>query len=108
MPVLLTYIYMLNEAISFKLAAMNSHLQLCTLNSETSSNFLKKLINTPSLQETDQVEYLIPESSSLSHQLQNSDPKFVDFLSYFLQINPRRRPTASEALEHEWLSISYN
>ncbi|XP_062231624.1 uncharacterized protein LOC133929053 isoform X2 [Phragmites australis] len=57
--------------------------------------------------ETDQLEYLIPEKSSLRHQLQCPDKKFVDFLSYLLQINPRKRPTASEALQHRWLSFAY-
>ncbi|TVU19747.1 hypothetical protein EJB05_35918 [Eragrostis curvula] len=58
-------------------------------------------------EETDQLEYLIPEKSSLRRQLQCPDKKFVDFLSYLLQINPRKRPTASEALQHRWLSFVY-
>ncbi|XP_072955125.1 uncharacterized protein [Typha angustifolia] len=58
-------------------------------------------------EETDQIEYLIPEKSSLAKHLQASDTKFINFLSYLLQINPRRRPTASEALQHRWLSFSY-
>ncbi|XP_026664658.1 dual specificity tyrosine-phosphorylation-regulated kinase 4-like isoform X2 [Phoenix dactylifera] len=58
-------------------------------------------------EETDQVEYLIPEKSTLAHHLQVSDTKFLDFLSYLLQINPRRRPTARQALRHPWLSFSY-
>ncbi|XP_020114252.1 uncharacterized protein LOC109728290 isoform X2 [Ananas comosus] len=56
---------------------------------------------------TDQIEFLIPKKSSLESHLQASDTKFIDFLSYLLQINPRRRPTASEALQHQWLSFSY-
>jgi serine/threonine protein kinase len=58
-------------------------------------------------QETDQLEYLVPEKSSLRRHLRCPDPQFVDFLSYLLQINPRKRPTASEALEHPWLSSEY-
>ncbi|KQK10431.1 probable serine/threonine-protein kinase yakA isoform X2 [Brachypodium distachyon] len=58
-------------------------------------------------EETDQLEYLIPEKSSLRRHLQCHDAEFVDFLSYLLQINPRKRPTASEALKHHWLSSEY-
>ncbi|KAJ3669138.1 hypothetical protein LUZ60_011088 [Juncus effusus] len=58
-------------------------------------------------EETDQMEYLIPEKSSLEEHLQTADSKFVDFISYLLQINPKRRPTAREALKHQWLSFSY-
>lgn len=57
-------------------------------------------------EETDQLEYLIPEKSSLRRHLQCPDKKFVDFLSYLLQINPRKRPAASEALQHRWLSCT--
>ncbi|CAL4901204.1 unnamed protein product [Urochloa decumbens] len=59
-------------------------------------------------EETDQLEYLIPEKSSLRRHLQCPDKKFVDFLSYLLQINPRKRPTATEALQHRWLSVVYS
>ncbi|XP_039818712.1 uncharacterized protein LOC120681265, partial [Panicum virgatum] len=48
-----------------------------------------------------------PRESSLRHHLQCPDKKFVDFLSYLLQINPRKRPTAIEALQHRWLSVVY-
>ncbi|XP_044509824.1 probable serine/threonine-protein kinase dyrk1 isoform X2 [Mangifera indica] len=57
--------------------------------------------------ETDQLEYIIPEEYSLEHQLQVSDAKFIDFIRNLLEINPLRRPTAREALEHPWLSHSY-
>ncbi|XP_074573219.1 uncharacterized protein LOC141829606 isoform X2 [Curcuma longa] len=82
--------------------------EMLALGLETSKYFTEKYDLYHMNEETGRVEYLIPESSSLSHQLLDSDAKFVDFLSYLLQINPRRRPTASEALEHEWLSISYH
>jgi serine/threonine protein kinase len=59
------------------------------------------------IQETDQLEYLIPEKSSLRRHLQCLDSGFVDFLLYLLQINPRKRPTADEALQHPWLSFAY-
>lgn len=58
-------------------------------------------------EETDQIEYVIPEESSLEHHLEVSDVLFVDFIRHLLEINPRRRPTAREALEHPWLSHLY-
>ncbi|KAH6777796.1 Protein kinase superfamily protein [Perilla frutescens var. frutescens] len=59
-------------------------------------------------EETNELECIVPEESSLEHHLQISDPLFIDFLKYLLEINPKRRPTAREALQHPWLSHSYN
>ncbi|XP_055959944.1 uncharacterized protein LOC126660761 isoform X2 [Mercurialis annua] len=58
-------------------------------------------------EETNQLEYIIPEESSLEHHLQTSDVEFIDFVKSLLTINPVSRPTASEALQHPWLSYSY-
>lgn len=59
-------------------------------------------------QETDQLEYIIPEESSLEHHLRVSDVGFIDFVRSLLEINPKGRPTAREALEHPWLSYVYS
>lgn len=59
-------------------------------------------------EETNQLEFLNPEKSSLEHHLQVSDHGFVNFVRDLLEINPQRRPTAREALEHPWLSHRYN
>lgn len=59
-------------------------------------------------QETNELEYIAPEESSLQHHLQISDSDFIDFLKCLLEINPKRRPTAREALQHPWLTHSYN
>ncbi|CAI0443627.1 unnamed protein product [Linum tenue] len=59
-------------------------------------------------EETDEMEYIIPEETTLEHQLGTSDEAFLDFLTSLLEINPLRRPTASEALQHPWLSHSYH
>ncbi|XP_059627970.1 uncharacterized protein LOC132270783 [Cornus florida] len=59
-------------------------------------------------EETNQLEYIIPEESSLEHHLQVSDVKFIDFLKDLLEINPERRPTAAEALKHPWLTHQYD
>jgi len=58
-------------------------------------------------QETDQLEYIIPEESSLEQHLQVTDTTFIDFVRYLLSINPKRRPTARQALRHPWLSYVY-
>lgn len=60
-----------------------------------------------SIQETNQLEYIIPEDSSLEQHLQVTDIGFIDFVQSLLEINPQRRPSAAEALEHPWLSYSY-
>ncbi|PIN02433.1 U4/U6-associated splicing factor PRP4 [Handroanthus impetiginosus] len=59
-------------------------------------------------EDTNELEYIIPEESSLEHHLQISDSIFADFLKYLLEINPKRRPTAQEALQHPWLSYPYD
>lgn len=58
-------------------------------------------------EETNQVEYIFPVESSLEDHLQISDLGLIDFLKFLLQINPKRRPTAREALEHPWFSHAY-
>ncbi|GKV05286.1 hypothetical protein SLEP1_g17316 [Rubroshorea leprosula] len=58
-------------------------------------------------QETNRLEYLIPKRTSLRHRLPMGDQGFIDFVAHLLEINPKRRPTASEALKHPWLSYPY-
>ncbi|KAJ6325095.1 hypothetical protein OIU76_012223 [Salix suchowensis] len=58
-------------------------------------------------EETNQIEYVFPEESSLEHHLKISDVRFIDFMRNLLELNPLRRLTAKEALEHPWLSHSY-
>ncbi|MCD7468588.1 hypothetical protein HAX54_006948 [Datura stramonium] len=58
-------------------------------------------------EDTSLLEYIIPEETSLEHQLSVSDPLFLDFVRKLLAINPQKRPTAKEALGHPWLSHWY-
>ncbi|KAK1309056.1 Serine/threonine-protein kinase AFC2 [Acorus calamus] len=58
-------------------------------------------------QETNRLEYLIPKKTSLRHRLPMADQGFIDFVAHILEINPKKRPTASEALKHPWLSFPY-
>lgn len=59
------------------------------------------------LQETNRLEYLIPKKTSLRHRLPMGDQGFIDFVAHLLEINPKKRPSASEALKHPWLSYPY-
>ncbi|CAM8940384.1 unnamed protein product [Rhodiola kirilowii] len=58
-------------------------------------------------QETNRLEYLIPKKSSLRHRLPMGDQGFIEFVAYLLEINPQKRPSASDALKHPWLSYPY-
>lgn len=62
---------------------------------------------TSILQETNRLEYLIPKKTSLRHRLPMGDQGFIDFVAHLLEINPKKRPSASEALKHPWLSYPY-
>ncbi|KAE8710682.1 hypothetical protein F3Y22_tig00110319pilonHSYRG00124 [Hibiscus syriacus] len=58
-------------------------------------------------QETNRLEYLIPKKTSLRHRLPMGDQGFIDFVTHLLEVSPRKRPSASEALKHPWLSYPY-
>uniref|UniRef100_A0ACD5VSE3 Uncharacterized protein n=1 Tax=Avena sativa TaxID=4498 RepID=A0ACD5VSE3_AVESA len=101
-----------NEPVSMMLARMIGIIgpidtEMLALGQETEKYFTDDYDLFTKNEETDQLEYLVPEKSSLRRHLQCPDPQFVDFLSYLLQINPSQRPTATEALEHPWLSSEY-
>jgi len=102
-----------NESIPIILARMIGTIgpigmEMLALGQETEKYFTDDYDLFHKNEETGQLEYLIPEKSSLRRHLQCPDKKFVDFLSYLLQINPRKRPTAIEALQHRWLSVVYS
>ncbi|KAK9742347.1 hypothetical protein RND81_03G165800 [Saponaria officinalis] len=82
-------------------------LEMLLRGQETHKYFTKEYDLFHINEETDQMEYIIPERSSLDHHLPVSDTGFMDFLKYLLQINPRERPTPKQALEHPWLSVPY-
>ncbi|XP_048329466.2 uncharacterized protein LOC107419656 isoform X2 [Ziziphus jujuba] len=58
-------------------------------------------------QETSRLEYLIPKKTSLRHRLPMGDQGFIDFVAHLLEVNPKKRPSAAEALKHPWLSYPY-
>ncbi|CAI8620033.1 unnamed protein product [Vicia faba] len=57
--------------------------------------------------ETNRLEYLIPKKTSLRHRLPMVEEGFIEFVGDLLQINPNKRPSASEALKHPWLCYPY-
>ena len=59
------------------------------------------------IQESNRLEYLIPKKTSLRHRLPMADQGFIEFVAYLLEVNPKKRPSASEALKHPWLSFPY-
>jgi dual specificity tyrosine-phosphorylation-regulated kinase 2/3/4 len=56
---------------------------------------------------TGQAEVLRPKKTCIARRISASDPGMVDFLSYLLQVDPAKRPTAAEALHHPWLHQRY-
>jgi len=47
--------------------------------------------------------FLKPKRTSLKSRLKSDDIVFVDFISKLLTLNPQKRPTACEALQHLYL-----
>lgn len=102
-----------NDALAMLLARVIGILgpidmEMLATGQETDKYFTKEYDLYHINEETNQLEYIFPEESSLEHHLQVSDVRFTDFLRDLLEINPQRRPTAREALDHPWLSYSYD
>ncbi|KAI3816873.1 hypothetical protein L1987_10657 [Smallanthus sonchifolius] len=74
---------------------------------ETHKYFTKNHMLYERNQDTNRLEYLIPKKTSLRHRLPMGDQGFIDFVTYLLEINPKKRPSAAEALKHPWLSYPY-
>lgn len=53
---------------------------------------------------TDKVQILVPKKSGLSYRLRTTDLYFLDFVRCLLRVDPTKRPTAAEALQHPWLT----
>ncbi|KAK9278778.1 hypothetical protein L1049_028356 [Liquidambar formosana] len=74
---------------------------------DTYKHFTKNHMLYERNQETNRLEYLIPKKTSLRHRLPMGDQGFIEFVGHLLEINPKKRPSASEALKHPWLSYPY-
>ena len=55
-------------------------------------------------QKTGKIQILVPKKSSLAYRLRTEDVFFLDFVKNLLQIDPNKRPTASEAMKHPWFT----
>ncbi|KAJ4892025.1 Protein kinase superfamily protein [Raphanus sativus] len=103
-----------NEAVGMILARIVGVLgpietEMLEKGQETDKYFTKEFDLYHLNEESNEVEYIITEESCLEDQLHVSDELFLDFVRSLLEINPLRRPTALEALDHPWLSSSsYN
>lgn len=102
-----------NDGVVMLLARMISllgpvDLEMLLRGQETHKYFTKEYDLYHINEDSNQMEYIIPEQSSLEQHLPVSDAGFMDFLRYLLQINPLRRPTARQALKHPWLSLPYS
>ncbi len=56
---------------------------------------------------SDQVEVLRPKKTTLAARVPAADAGMLSFLMELLQVDPHKRPTAEEALQHPWLSHVY-
>ncbi|KAJ4903950.1 Protein kinase superfamily protein [Raphanus sativus] len=103
-----------NEAVAMILARIVAVLgpietEMLEKGQETHKYFTKEFELYHLNEESNEIEYIITEESCLEDQLHVSDELFLDFVRSLLEINPLRRPTALEALDHPWLSSSsYN
>ncbi|XP_051142426.1 uncharacterized protein LOC127259262 isoform X2 [Andrographis paniculata] len=101
-----------NEAIVLLLARMIAllgpiDLDMLQRGEETNKYFTEEYDLYYIDEETNEVEYIIPDESSIERHLHIFDSLFADFLKYLLEINPMRRPTVKEALMHPWLRHTY-
>ncbi|KAI3721054.1 hypothetical protein L2E82_32057 [Cichorium intybus] len=101
-----------NDALVFLLARVIGMLgpidsDMLARGQETSKYFTNDFDLYRINEDTKQLEYIIPQETSLEEQIQASDTLFIDFIRELLEINPLRRPTAREALRHPWLSFPY-
>lgn len=52
-------------------------------------------------------EYLHPKRTSLKFRVPEADEGCINFISCLLSVDPKKRPTAAEALQHPWLQHDY-
>ncbi len=50
------------------------------------------------------IHILVPKKTTLKHRLKCEDPYFIDFVRWLLEVDPTKRPSAKEAMQHPWLT----
>ena len=58
----------------------------------------------PAKKKGSKTQILVPKQSSLRHRLGTDDMMYIDFVRWCLEIDPNRRPSAKEALNHPWFT----
>lgn len=52
-------------------------------------------------------EFLRPKATSLARRVPQADDGLLSLLKCLLQVDPSKRPSAAEALQHPWLQQQY-
>ena len=52
-------------------------------------------------------ELLVPKKTSMRHRIPDAAPGLLDLIGCLLCVDPRKRPSAAEALRHPWLQQAY-
>lgn len=50
------------------------------------------------------IHILVPKKSTLKSRTKCEDAYFLDFVRWLLEIDPTKRPSAKEAMQHPWLT----
>jgi serine/threonine protein kinase len=50
------------------------------------------------------IHILVAKKSTLKARTKCEDPYFLDFVRWLLEIDPTKRPSAKEAMQHPWLT----
>ena len=50
------------------------------------------------------IHILVAKKTTLKKRMKCDDMHFVDFVRWLLEVDPLKRPTAKEALNHPWLT----
>jgi serine/threonine protein kinase len=56
---------------------------------------------------SERYEVLLPKRTSLRHRVPDADEGLRAFISFLLHVDPRKRPSALQALRHPWLATAY-
>lgn len=50
------------------------------------------------------IHIMVPKKTTLKARVKAEDPYYLDFVRWLLEIDPTKRPSAKEALQHPWLT----
>lgn len=52
------------------------------------------------------IHIMVAKKTTLKSRLRTDDAHFLDFVRWLLEIDPTKRPSAKEAMQHPWLTES--